>query len=303
MGKVNAETCRAYLFCVLAMAGWGSNYVAAKIVYRAISGLTLLFLRYLIALTILLVVYRNTPRPKLTRTDWKNLILIGAFGYCTANALQMIGAKLASASMSAIINAITPVSIVLFAIPLLREKASPRQMLGILLTVAGSVVIVGSAGEGSSSLGILLNFAGMALWGLASVWIRRSQGNLDGIWTTIYGTAVALITDLPLMAAEVTLTGMDREQLMTPTFWAALLWSGAVATAGANLWWNRALEALPAATCSVFYALMPVITAVLELLILHERFTLQFFLGSAVIMAGVVVAMLGEGGNALPPRE
>lgn len=303
MGKINAEKRRAYLFCVLAMTGWGSNYVAAKIIYRAISGLTLLFLRYLIALTILLVVYRNIPRPKLTRTDRKNLILIGCFGYGVANALQMTGVRLTAASVVAILDAITPVSIILFAIPLLHEKASFRQMLGVLLTVLGSALIVGNSDDENSLLGALLTFVGVALWGLASVWIRRSQGNLDGTWTTIYGTAVALVTVLPLMAVEVTLTGVDWEQLMTPTFWAALLWSGAVATAGANLWWNRALGALPAATCSVFYALVPIITAVLEMLILHKQPTVQFLLCGVVVIVGVVIAMLGEGGDSLPPRE
>ena len=53
----------AYLFCVLAMVGWGSNFVAAKIATQAVSGLTLLFFRYLIASLILLFVYRKRPRP------------------------------------------------------------------------------------------------------------------------------------------------------------------------------------------------------------------------------------------------
>ena len=74
----------------------------------------------------------------------------------------------------------------------------------------------------------------------------------------------------------------------------ALLWIGAVATAGANLWWNRALESLPAATCSLFYALLPVVTTVLGIAILHEQPTVQFLIGGLVIIAGVVVAILGE---------
>lgn len=283
----------AYLYCTLAMMGWGSNFVAAKIAYQAISGLTLLFLRYLIAMAILLIVYKDRPRPRLTRTDRLNILFIGVLGYCLSIALQMIGTKLVAASMASIINTITPVAIMSFAVPLLKERVSFWQLAGILLTVVGSAIIVGSSGGKSSPLGIVLSFSGMALWGLTSVWIRKSCGNVDGIWITIYGTLVALVVDVPLMAAELAFSGVVVERI-NGGFWAAVVWSGAVATAGANLWWNRALEALPAATCSLFYALLPVVTTILGIVILHEQPTVRFLMGCAVIVVGVVAAISGE---------
>lgn len=289
-----AKRRRAYLCCVLAMAGWGSNFIASKIAYRAISGLTLLFIRYSLALIVLWIVYRKTPRPRLSRVDKRNILLIGVLGYCGAIALQMVGTKLVAASMASIINTITPVVMIVFAVPLLKEKSSAPQMIGILLTVAGSVIIVGSAPGGeSSALGIALSFGGMILWGLTSVVIRKSCGSVDGVWLTIYATFVAAVTDLPLMLAELAAEGIVREAV-TAEFFASLLWIGVVATAGANLWWNQALEVLPAATCSLFYALLPVITSVLGILILHETLTVNFVIGCTVIVAGVLAAMLGE---------
>ena len=283
----------AYLFCVLAMAGWGSNFVAAKIATQAVSGLTLLFFRYLIASLILLFVYRKRPRPRLTGQDKRNILLIGVFGYCGAIALQMVGVSLSASSMASIINTMTPVAIIVFAVPLLGERASLQQVIGILLTVAGSIVIVGSGGGESRPLGIALSFVGMVLWGLTSVWIRRSCGNVDGVFLTIYGTLVGLAADIPLMAADIAIHGVAWDKI-DGGFWLAILWSGAVATAGANLWWNRGLEALPAATCSLFYALLPVVSTVLGILVLREQPTLQFLLGGLIIVAGVVVSILGE---------
>lgn len=283
----------AQLFCVLAMIGWGSNFVAAKVVCQAVSGLTLLFFRYLIATAILLAVYRKRPRPSLTRRDQRSILLIGVFGYCLAIALQMIGISLSASAMASVINTMTPVAILVFAVPLLGERASLQQVLGVLLTVAGSVLIVGSGGGSSQPLGIACSFVGMILWGLTSVWIRRSCGNVDGVWITIYGMLVGLAADVPLMLADLAVNGIVWEQI-TVGFWAALLWSGAVATAGANLWWSRGLEALPAADCSLFYALMPVVSTVLGILILHEQPTVKFLLGGLVIVAGVVAAVLGE---------
>ena len=74
------EKNRAYLYCVLAMFGWGSMFVACKFAYEAISGMTLLFLRYLVAAAILLVIYRRRERPSLSGRDNRNIVLIGILG-------------------------------------------------------------------------------------------------------------------------------------------------------------------------------------------------------------------------------
>lgn len=283
----------SYLYCIIAMLGWGSMFIAAKLAFTAISGLTLLFFRYLIALCVLMVVYRKLPRPQLTPKDKKNILFIGVFGYCFSIALQLIGTDLVVASMASIINTITPVAIIVFAVLLLKEKSSAQQVIGIVVTVVGSVIIVGGAGEGSSVLGIVLNFAGMIFWGLSSVMIRRSCAELDGVWVTLYGMFIAMLTSIPFMAAELVREGFAFSDL-TPMAVLAIFWVGIVPTAAANLSWNKALERLPAATCSLFYAFLPMITAVLGVVVLGESLTLRFVLGSLVIVLGMVVAVLGE---------
>lgn len=283
----------AYLYAMLAIFGWGSMFIAAKLAFTAISGLTLLFCRYVIALCVLGGVYRGLPRPQLTKKDKKNILFIGVFGYCFSIALQLIGTDMVAASMASIINTMTPVAIILFAVLLLREKSTVGQVVGILITVVGSVLIVGGAGEGNSLLGILLNFAGMIFWGLSSVMIRKSCAALDGVWVTVYGMFVAMLTAIPFMAVEILREGTALSAI-TPTAALAILWVGIVPTAVANLFWNKALENLPAATCSLFYAFLPIVTAVLGVLILGESLTRDFVLGSAVIVLGMVIAVLGE---------
>lgn len=285
----------AYLYAMLAIFGWGSMFIAAKLAFTAISGLTLLFCRYVIALCVLGLAYRGLPRPQLTKKDKKNILFIGVFGYCFSIALQLIGTDMVAASMASIINTMTPVAMILFAVLLLREKSTVAQVVGILITVVGSVLIVGGAGEGNSLLGIILNFAGMIFWGLSSVMIRKSCAALDGVWVTVYGMFVAMLTAIPFMAVEILREGTATAlSAITPTAALAVLWVGIVPTAVANLFWNKALESLPAATCSLFYAFLPIVTAVLGVLILGESLTRDFVLGSAVIVVGMVIAVLGE---------
>lgn len=283
----------AYLYCFIAMFGWGSMFIAAKLAYEAITGLTLLFLRYIIALLLLSFVYRKRPKPSLTRTDRKHILLIGVLGYCFSIALQLIGTSMVAASMASIINTITPVAILLFAALLLGERTSPKEVLGIIVTVLGSVPIVGGADATSSVLGIVLNFVGMAFWGLSSVMIRKSCANIDGVWVTMYGMLVAAIVDIPFMAVDIARNGLELSAF-TPTVILAILWIGLVPTAAANLFWSKALERLPAATCSLFYASLPITTALLGVIMLGEVLTQKFMLGSLVIILGMLLAVSGK---------
>ena len=53
----------------------------------------------------------------------------------------------------------------------------------------------------------------------------------------------------------------------------------------------------------VFYALLPVVTTVLGIVILREQPTVKFLIGGLVIIAGVVVAILGERRRGTPQGE
>nr|WP_279282405.1 EamA family transporter [Clostridium sp. MD294] len=279
------------MYCVIAMIGWGSMFIAAKLAFTALSGFMLIFFRYLIASILLTIFYRKIPCPKLTKEDKKNILFIGVLGYFLSNGLQLIGTKFIAASIAAIINAITPVIIILFAVIILKEKSSIQQFIGILITVIGSIVIIGNVEGVSSILGVIISFTGMILWGLSSVMIRKCCTNIEGIWVTIYGMFIAMVADTPFMIYEIIKNGIPQ---FTPVVLFAVLWLGVVPTAISNLFWSKALENLSAANCSLFYALLPVVTTILGIIILKENITINFIIGGTIIIAGMIVAVLGE---------
>lgn len=289
----NNEKGMAYFYCVLAMIGWGSMFVACKLAYEVVSGMTLLFIRYLLAVAILLIIYRRRSRPKLSCRNKMNVILIGVLGYCLSIAFQMVGTDYLNASMASIINTMTPVAIIVFAIWILREKSSLIQLVGIGITIVGAVVIIGAKTEGNLLIGIVLSIVGMLLWGLTSVLIRKMCSDIDPVWLTIYAMAVAMIVDIPIMRVEIYSVGIEMDNM---SFMAvlAMVWIGVVPTALANLTWSKALEVLPAATCSLFYAFLPVVTSLLGVALLGEKMTMNFIIGCLIVILGVVVAILAE---------
>ena len=72
---------KGYLYAALGAFGWGTTFVATKIVVTAVTPGTFLFLRYLIATLVLLAVYHGRPRQKIARKDWPMIVLISVIGY------------------------------------------------------------------------------------------------------------------------------------------------------------------------------------------------------------------------------
>ena len=63
-------------------------------------------------------------------------------------------------------------------------------------------------------------------------------------------------------------------------------------TAVAHTCWNKSLQMLNASTCSMFYPLQPLVSAVLGVVLLHEVITWQFVVGAILICSGIVVTFL-----------
>lgn len=286
---------QGYLYAALGAMGWGTTFVATKIAIDAVTPGVFLLVRYLIATAVLLVIYRHRPRQPLARKDWPAILLIGGLGYFFAIWCQHATTAILDATMASLLFAVTPVTVMLAAIPVLKEKPTGRKLLAVALTIAGAVIVIGKAGGGSTLAGIALAVGGIVSWSLASVLIRKTCAQMDVVWLTIYTQLIGAVCCVPMLVRQLVLG--DEALGLGPLGWQhllAFLWAGIVSTAVANLAWNRALDLIDANTCSLFYALMPLTTSVLGFFILDEKLGLNFLLGGLVIFAGMVVSVLGE---------
>lgn len=68
-----------------------------------------------------------------------------------------------------------------------------------------------------------------------------------------------------------------------------LLYLGIMGSGVAQFTWTKALSELPASTCSLFYPLQAVFSAVLGAYLLGESFTVHFYLGLILISADILL--------------
>ena len=76
-----------------------------------------------------------------------------------------------------------------------------------------------------------------------------------------------------------------------PTIWGGLLYLGVISTAGGFLLWNRGLQMLNASSGGLFFFFQPIVGTLLGWLILGEKINITFWIGSVLILLGVLIVI------------
>lgn len=188
--------------------------------------------------------------------------------------------------MASLINALTPVSVTILAAIILKEKITPIKVICLILALAGAFVITQGAGTQSETMGIIVVLSSVVFWGFASVHMRRLTAKYPAVLVTTYSMAISLLCHVPV--GVFTLATQPVE--FSPKAVLVILYLGFAGSGVAQFTWVKCLSILPASTCSLFYPLQPVFSALLGAAILGETFTPAFFVGLLLISIDVALS-------------
>lgn len=278
----------AYGLLVLTFFVWGSIYVASKYAMGSLPPVTIAGGRYAIAAAALLPFYLKSGQ-RVEREDIKYLFLIGGVGYFASMTANALGIKLAGASTASLINSLNPVAISAMAAWILREKIQPKTILCLGLSVAGALIITRGTAAGGE-LGIVFSSLSVLLWAVASVIMRRLGSKYNAVTVTFLSALVSLVFYVPAGAADIL---MNRDWIsLAPGAVAAVVYMGLFGTGLGGALWAKCLSMLEAGTCSLFYPLQVIFSAVLGALFLQEQFTPAFFAGAVCICCSILMQCL-----------
>ncbi len=275
----------------VAAAIWGGMYVVSKYVLDYIPPMTLLAVRLVIGGAALLLVMAASRTPRVGVRDLPRMALLGLVGFGISLAAQFIGTRLSSASHGAVITSVTPAFILVFAATLLKERITWAKVAAVGIATAGVLLVVeqpeGFRLEARAFWGdVLLLVAGIT-WALYTVLGRMAANRHPPVAVTTYATLAGILWVLPAIPVE--LRGFTWQPLPAAVWWGTL-YLGVVSTAVAFYLWNKGFTLMDAATGSLFFFAQPVVGAALGWLLLGERLSTRFLLGTAVIIAGGVLA-------------
>ena len=269
---------------------WGGMYVVSKVVLDVIPPFALLSLRLLLGVFLLAAIWLLKGAPWPSKKSALQTLGVGVIGFGMSLGLQFVGTRLSTASNASLVTSASPAFMLLFAVWLLGERASPRRLIALLCATVGVVAVVdpSSASLDPSTFWGNISLLGAALtWGLFSVLVKsvsRWGGVLQVSTLTFAG---GLVVALPASALEARWLSIGE---VTPMVLLGVLYLGLVSTALAMYLWNKSLALLDAGVVSLLFFAQPLVGSALGALLLDEVLTLGFWVGAALIALGLLLA-------------
>lgn len=157
---------------------WGGSFFFVGIAVKALTPLTIVFIRLALAALTLwaVVVALKVPLPRGVEA-WGALIVMGVLNNVIPFSLIVWGQTHIESGLASIFNAMTLLfTVVIAAVLLSDERISSKKVVGVFLGIAGAVVMVGSdalKGIGADVLAQLAVMGAAVSYGFATVFGRR----------------------------------------------------------------------------------------------------------------------------------
>jgi drug/metabolite transporter (DMT)-like permease len=284
----------AFLLLALANLFWSGNWIAGSALRDAFDPVTLNFWRWVVATLVLAPFALPLMRGKWgeVRRNAVILLLLAFTGVALFQSLVYLGLRTTSAVTAVLLNSSLPMFMLLCSWVMERERASGRQIFGMLVSLAGILVIL-SIGDPHAISYLELNAGAawivlaMPVWGIYSVLLKRRPPALGGI-ELLFVISLLGVLILALAAALIAVDAPIRK----PTGVDALgvLYMGVFASVLAYVCWNRGVAIVGANAAGFTVHLLPAFGTVLAILFLGESFAGFHAAGIATILAGVLLA-------------
>jgi drug/metabolite transporter (DMT)-like permease len=280
---------RAVLGLLFVMLAWGSSFTVTKMAVEELPPVYFAFIRFGIASVIMLLacffnrksIVPPSPVPHF------HLVIMGLSGISIFYIFFNYSLKYTSASTGALLEGFIPVNIAILAAIFLKEKLLPGQFAGILLSVAGVILVgfvrVPPVNAPRPLLGNILMIICVFAWSVYTI-VSKKVAHLNPVYVITYITVVGTIFLVPSMLFEM---GGHNWPMPSAKAWIAALYLGAIASALCYFLYNKALESLTASQVGNFLNLDPVTGALIAIVFLGEKIVLLQVTGCLMVFTGV----------------
>lgn len=268
---------------------WSTGFIVARYATRDADPLAFLAVRLAVAALVLALIAAATkaPRPSRPALGWSAVAGFGIHAVYLGGVFVAIDLGLPS-GVSALIGGLHPVVTALAGGPLLDERLTKIQWVGVGLGFVGVVAVVAERlGDPSLSVpatavvSVSLATIGMSAGTLVQ---RRRCATAPLLWSTVaqYGASASVL------AVVAVATGQASVAFTATTVW-SLAWSVGVLSITAVLTMLWLLQHRAAASVSSLFFLFPALSAVEAAILFGERLPIAAILGFGVAIAGVAL--------------
>ncbi|MCC9620783.1 DMT family transporter [Thalassospira sp. MA62] len=286
----------AYFMLISCAVMWGSNHVVARGVNETVPFEALAFWRWIVAIFLLLPVCAKHLRRdfKIMAEHKLSLFLISFTGVFLFSVVIYLAAFNTTAVNTGLLNATTPIWVLVFAAVLTADKPTGAQWAGVLIAGAGTAIIITKADFSVFArmdfvLGDVLAMCSAIIWAIYSMLLKRAPRGVHPLSLILVLALIGLCFLTPLYVRSLI---VDQDPFFTrlDPAWPDMIkifYIGAGPAFLGFLFWNKGVAAVGPAKAGVFMYLMPVFGSVLAIIFLGEELHLYHLAGIALIALGI----------------
>ncbi len=286
-----------YLRLLLTAFIWGGTFVAGRLLAGHAQPFAASFWRFAMASACLVWLVRRKQGglPSLTPKGWIGVSLLGATGIFAYNACFFTGLQTVPAGRAAVIVAMNPVCIALFAALFFKEGLSRLKLAGITLSVSGAITAI-SRGDIPSLFTHAISWGDLFIFGCVASWVaysllgKRMMHSLTPLAAVTYSCLTGTLMLLPFAVAEGMLSQVAG---YPPQTWLAFAYLGVLGTVVGFTWFYEGVKAIGASKAGVFINFVPVTAILSGWLLLGEPVSSSLLLGGVLVVSGVYLTNRG----------
>jgi drug/metabolite transporter (DMT)-like permease len=272
---------------------WSSNFVIGRAVRDDISPTAMNFLRWAIALALLVPLTLrdlHAHRATLLR-HWKLVALLGLTGIAGFQTLGYLALTTTTALNTILLLALAPLAIVALSWVTLGERVTRLQALGLAVSLVGAAVLIlhgdpTTLTELRFNAGDLWMLAAVILWAVYSVLLRARPAEVPPLALHTTSVAAGTLWMLPAFGWQA-LQGSALPSSMAA--WAAVGFIAVFSSALAHALWVRGVAKIGPNRAGAFIHLMPMFGAILAITFLGEEPAGYHAAGAALALCGIAL--------------
>ncbi|MDP4219459.1 MAG: EamA family transporter [Bacteroidota bacterium] len=274
------------------------THIVGKDAVETLSPSMVLTFRALIAsVSLLLFVMMRERRFNLlagiTKKDRIRIVFLGLLNIPINQFLYLEGLKYTTPANSALLYALTPAIVFLFALRVHWEKLNWKKTSGIAIAFLGVAIIMfehGATLDSANTKGNLLIFVAVVAWSLFTFLGKPLVPKYGALRVTALHMTIGTLLFLPIGLGNFELKEVAT---ISGNLWIELVYLGLLASCVNYVLWYYALGKLETSKVAIFQNLQPILTTVIALMIGKVVLSPELFGGGVLALIGVLLVERG----------
>ena len=285
----------AYILLVLTTIFWSGNFIVGKVasLYQ-IPPFSLNFYRWFFA-GLLLAPFTLKEIINKKKYIFNNIVLfiiLGVSSITIFNSVVYYSLYFTQVITGVLMISTIPVWIMFISSILNIEKTNIYQIIGVLLSLIGVVIIVTKV---DLELILKLDFnkgdismvVAMFSWAIYSALLKKKKHEISQLAILQVVIFCGLLFLIPFYFAEIYL---GNRIILNKPFYLTLLYVVFFPGLFAFFFWMKGISIIGANRAGIFLHLMPIIGAIMAIVILKEKFMYYHFFGAIFILVGITLS-------------